>query len=178
VHRRTRRRISWLAVVGLAVAAAVGCGAPASTPPTTTRPPTGATLVPVIRVIDGDTIHVSFEGHDERVRFIGVDTPEIAHGGQAAECYGGVAADYLRHRLDGAKVRLAFDIGLKDRYGRLLAYVYLGDELVNLTLVRDGYAVALAVRPDTRMAESFERAELGARSAGRGLWSACPRPGS
>ena len=70
-------------------------------------------------------------------------------------------------------VKLAFDVDLRDRYGRLLAYVYLGPELFNLTLVQQGYARADPIPPDTRMAATFAQAEADAKQLGRGLWSAC-----
>ena len=80
-------------------------------------------------------------------------------------------------RLSAKVVRLSFDQAHRDRYGRLLAYVYLGGELFNLTLVRLGYATSDAVPPDTAMAPKFSAAEREARAAGRGLWSACPAAG-
>ena len=132
--------------------------------------------VPVTKVTDGDTIHVTYLGSDERVRLIGIDTPEVDWYGGSAECFGEEAGLYARSRLDGRRVRLSFDAELRDRYGRLLAYVYLGPELVNLTLVRLGYAEADPIPPDTRLSARFQAAEAQARSAGRGLWSACPSP--
>jgi micrococcal nuclease len=80
---------------------------------------------------------------------------------------------YARARLSGRSVRLAFDVDRRDRYERLLAYVYVKEELFNLTLVRLGYARADPVPPDTRMAAELAEAEGEAREAGRGLWSAC-----
>jgi micrococcal nuclease len=130
--------------------------------------------VPVLTVTDGDTIHVRYLGRDERVRLIGVDTPEVPWYGGRGECFGAQAGLYARSRLQGQTVRLAFDVQLRDRYGRLLAYVYLGPELFNLTLAQMGYATADPIPPDTRMAAAFGSAEQEARSAGRGLWSACP----
>src|SRR6266576_6141848 len=91
--------------------------------------------VPVTKVTDGDTIHVTYQGHDERVRLIGVDTPEVPWYGGKEECYGVKAGLYARQRLSGRSVRLVFDVNLRDRYERLLAYVYVGPELFNLTLV-------------------------------------------
>jgi micrococcal nuclease len=134
----------------------------------------GSETVPVTKVTDGDTIHVTYQGGDERVRLIGVDTPEVPWYGGKEECYGVKAGLYARRRLSAHSVRLVFDIERRDRYGRLLAYVYVGKELFNLTLVRLGYARADPVPPDTRMAPAFQRAEREARAAGRGLWSACP----
>jgi micrococcal nuclease len=163
-------RLRWLVpVLGLFVLAA-GCSS--SSP--RGGGGSGAGTVPVTKVTDGDTIHVTYRGNDERVRLIGVDTPEVPWYGGKGECFGVQAGLYARGRLMGRSVRLAFDVNLRDRYGRLLAYVYSGSELFNLTLVRLGYATADSVPPDTRMAAAFERAEGEARSAGRGLWSACP----
>jgi micrococcal nuclease len=130
--------------------------------------------VTVTKVTDGDTIHLSYEGSDERVRLIGVNTPEVDWYGGEAQCYGAEAGLYARRRLSGVRIRLVFDVQRRDRYGRLLAYVYLGPELFNLTLVRLGYARADPVPPDTRFAAIFQRAQDAARQAGAGLWSACP----
>ena len=135
---------------------------------------TTAPLVPVTKVTDGDTVHVTYLGRDERVRLIGVDTPEVPWYGGKSECYGVEAGLYARGRLSAQSVRLGFDVARRDRYGRLLAYVYLGDELFNLTLVRLGYATSDPVPPDTAMAARFAAAERQARAEGRGLWTACP----
>jgi len=141
-------------------------------------PPEG-TNVPVTKVTDGDTIHVTFQGQDERVRLIGIDTPEVPWYGGRGACFGVEAALFARGNLSGRSIRLAFDVDRRDRYGRVLAYVYLGDQLFNLTLVRLGYARADPVPPDIRLAPEFARAEAQARMAGRGLWSACPlEPGA
>ncbi|TMK76344.1 MAG: thermonuclease family protein [Actinobacteria bacterium] len=94
--------------------------------------------------------------------------------GAAHRRLGDEAGRYAQGRLTGATVQLAFDIDLRDRYDRLLAYVYLGSELFNLTLVQQGYARADPVPPDTKMASLFAGAEAQARQAGRGVWSACP----
>jgi micrococcal nuclease len=128
----------------------------------------------VTKVTDGDTLHVEYSGHDERVRLIGVDTPEVSWYGGRGECFGEEAGQYSRARLDGRSVRLQFDVDQRDRFGRLLAYVFVGDELFNLTLVRLGYATADPVAPDTARAADFAAAERHARAAGSGLWSACP----
>src|SRR5205823_1069751 len=90
-------------------------------------------LVAVTRVTDGDTIHVRLRGRDERVRFIGINTPEVGWYGGQPECFGADAARFTRSGLDGRMVRLGFDRALRDRYGRLLAYVYVGGKLFNLT---------------------------------------------
>jgi len=133
-----------------------------------------ARVVAVTGVIDGDTIRVRLDGRDQRIRLIGVNTPEVDWYGGRAECYGAEAALYARHRLLGRSVGLGFDARRLDPYGRVLAYVYLGRELFNLTLVTNGYAEADPVPPDTRMAPGFSGAETGARSRGAGMWSVCP----
>ena len=154
----------------VAVAICTSCASPAAW----TAPSSSGTVVPVLKVTDGDTIHVRYQGRDERVRLIGVNTPEVDWYGGEAQCFGDEAGRYAQGRLDGATVRLVFDLDLRDRYDRLLAYVYVGNELFNLTLVQQGYARADPVPPDTRMAAQFSSAEAQARLAGRGLWSACP----
>jgi micrococcal nuclease len=166
------------AIMGAWMMAAAALASSGGCAPNRPNAPDAATgpgvQAPVTRVTDGDTIHVTYQGGDERVRLIGVDTPEVSWYGGQAECFGSDAGLYTRRRLSGRSVGLVFDVDLHDRYGRLLAYVYVGAELFNLTLVRLGYATADPVPPDTRMAETFAAAETDARSAGRGLWAACP----
>ena len=102
----------------------------------------------VTRVVDGDTVHVRIDGSDERVRYIGVDTPETVKPGTPVQCFG-KAASADNHRLvDGQSVRLRFDAEQHDRYGRLLAYVYRASDglFVNAALVRGGYATTLPIR--------------------------------
>jgi micrococcal nuclease len=131
-------------------------------------------LVPILKVTDGDTLHVRYRGRDERVRLIGVNTPEVSWYGGQGECFGEEAGRYAQTRLTGRSVTLEFDVDLRDRYGRLLAYVFLGPELFNLTLIQQGYARADPVPPDTRMAGTFASAEAEARRTERGLWTSCP----
>jgi micrococcal nuclease len=166
------RSPSLLTVVAGLVALCAGCGA-ASAGRASSGSQVAGSSAPVTKVTDGDTIHVTFQGHDERVRLIGIDTPEVPWYGGEGECYGVEAGLFARHSLSGSSVRLVFDVDRRDRYGRLLAYVYVGPELFNLTLVRLGYARADPVPPDTRLASQFAQAEAEARSAGKGLWSAC-----
>ena len=129
--------------------------------------------VRLIEVTDGDTIRVLYRGREERVRLIGVDTPEVPWYGGSGECFGVEAARYAKRRLEGRLVRLEFGADRRDRYGRLLAYLYVDDELFNLTLVRLGYAAADPVTPNTRLAPLFARAQASARATGEGLWSRC-----
>jgi micrococcal nuclease len=166
---RVRVSLRTMALVILA-ASGVGC---ASVSTQASSSPGGEPFAPVTKITDGDTIRVTFQGRDERVRLIGVDTPEVPWYGGQGGCFGVEAGLFARGRLSGQSVRLAFDVDRRDRYGRLLAYVYLDQELFNLTLVRLGYARADQVPPNTRLAREFARAEGEARSARRGLWSAC-----
>ncbi|HEX2090204.1 MAG TPA: thermonuclease family protein [Actinomycetota bacterium] len=135
--------------------------------------PGGAQRVRLIEVTDGDTVRVLYRGREERVRLIGIDTPEVPWYGGFGECFGVEAARYAKRRLEGRVVRLEFGPDRRDRYGRLLAYIYVRDELFNLTLVRLGYAAADPVSPNTRLAPLFAQAEARARAARVGLWSRC-----
>jgi micrococcal nuclease len=129
----------------------------------------------VTRVVDGDTIHVDLGGTDETVRYIGVDTPESVKPGTPVQCFAERASAHNEQLVGGEDVRLRFDVERRDRYGRLLAYVYrVGDgTFVNAALVRDGYARPLTVPPNVRYADRFARLAREARDARRGLWRAC-----
>jgi micrococcal nuclease len=136
--------------------------------------PAGRSLgATVTRVVDGDTIEVAFGGETEDVRYIGIDTPESVAPDQPVECFGRRASALNARLVEGADVRLVFDAERRDRYGRLLAYVYVGDELVNAELVRRGLARTLTIPPNTRHADRFARLAQAAGNAGRGLWGAC-----
>ena len=123
----------------------------------------------VERVVDGDTF-VLIGG--ERVRLIGIDTPESVHPEKPVEPFGREASAYLKKLVEGKGVRLEFDVQDRDRYGRLLAYVYLGDgTFVNAEIVRNGYAAVLTVPPNVTHAEEFLALQREAREGRRGLWS-------
>jgi micrococcal nuclease len=129
----------------------------------------------VVRVVDGDTIDVLVGSRRERVRYIGVDTPETRHPTKGPQCHGREASAFNAQLVGGERVRLQRDVEERDRYGRLLAYVHrVRDGLfVNAELARRGYAQPLAIAPDVRHAERFSALASQAREAGRGLWSAC-----
>jgi micrococcal nuclease len=122
----------------------------------------------VLRVTDGDTIRVRLDGGGvERVRYIGIDTPE------RGRCFARQATA-ANARLLGRRIRLEYDADRRDRYGRLLAYVRgRGGRMVNAELVRGGFAKPLTVAPNVRQAARLGRLARGARRAGRGLWRAC-----
>jgi len=129
----------------------------------------------VTRVVDGDTIKVSIAGQVDTVRYIGVDTPETRRPGTPIECFGKAASTYNQRLVDGREVTLRTDAEPRDRYGRLLAYVYRRPDglFVNAALVRDGYATILTVPPNVRHAGRLLEAERAARRRRAGLWSAC-----
>lgn len=131
----------------------------------------------VTRVVDGDTVEARVDGRAEDVRYIGVDTPESVKPDAPVECYALAASHFNEDLVEGQRVRLEFDAERRDAYGRLLAYVYLGDEFVNAQLVRRGFARTLAIPPNTGHAGRLATLERRASAAGRGLWGACGEVG-
>jgi micrococcal nuclease len=132
----------------------------------------------VVRAVDGDTIVVDVGGgREERVRYIGVDTPETVKPRTSVQCFGRYASQFNHRLVDGRAVRLVTDAEARDRYGRLLAYVYRAEDgmFVNAEIVRDGYAKLLTIPPNVRHVEQFRALATEARRAGRGLWNACSR---
>lgn len=133
----------------------------------------------VVAITDGDTLRVRIGGVEERVRLIGIDTPETHGRGGLRECFGAEATERLKQLVPpGTSVRLERDAEARDQYERLLAYLYrAGDDLfVNMAMARDGYAAALTIPPNVTHADAFRDAVADAREAGRGLWSACGGP--
>jgi micrococcal nuclease len=126
----------------------------------------------VVHVVDGDTIHVQCGARVEKVRYIGMDAPEIHHPIWGAEPGGREAAALNRRLVGGRHVRLELDVRARDQYGRLLAYVWAGDLMVNAELVRLGYAQVMTVPPNVRYQALFLKLQREARAAGRGLWAA------
>jgi micrococcal nuclease len=127
----------------------------------------------VVEVVDGDTARVTIAGREESVRYIGIDTPESVIPGERPECFGKEAALLNRELVEGEPVTLVFGRERRDRYDRLLAYVYIGERLVNAEIVRRGYARTLEIAPNTDFADRFARLQQAAANAGRGLWGAC-----
>lgn len=136
----------------------------------------------VSKQVDGDTAWFTLAaGSREKVRFIGVDTPEST---TEHEPFGDEAAAYTASVLGiGRAVWLQRDVDERDRYGRMLAYVWLSEpragdaaearvSMLNAMLVRDGYATVLTVPPNVAFADVFVALQVEARSAGRGLWAA------
>ena len=133
----------------------------------------------VVAITDGDTLRVRIAGVEERVRLIGIDTPETHGRGGLRECFGAEATERLKQLVPpGTSVRLERDAEARDQYERLLAYLYRtqDDLFVNFAMARDGYAAALTIPPNVTHADAFRDAVADAREAGRGLWSACGGP--
>ena len=129
----------------------------------------------VVRVVDGDTVVVRTGGHDERVRYIGVDTPESVKPGTPVQCFAKAASAANKRLVQGREVRLVRDAEARDRYGRTLAYVYRSSDglFVNAELVRRGYAKPMTIPPNVAHAVELGRLAAAARREGRGLWSRC-----
>lgn len=125
----------------------------------------------VLRVIDGDTIVIRYKEKDEKLRFIGINTPELRHPEKGAEPYGFEAAEYTKKLLENQPVRVKFDVQQRDKYGRLLGYVYLPDgTFVNALLLAEGYAQVMTIPPNVKYMKEFVRLEREARKAEKGLW--------
>jgi micrococcal nuclease len=131
---------------------------------------TSALEGPVVRIVDGDTIHVQVGDRIEKVRYIGVNTPEVHHPRKGVERGGRDAVRVNRDLVGGRTVRLELDVQERDRYGRLLAYVWVGGVMVNEEMVRLGYAQVMTVPPNVRYQQRFLSREREARESGRGLW--------
>lgn len=127
----------------------------------------------VTRVIDGDTIEI--EGGD-RLRYIGIDTPETKHPNKVVGCYGKEAEAKNKDLVEGKKVKLEKDVSETDKYGRLLRYVYLDGIMINELLVKEGYAQASSYPPDVKYQDKFNEAEKQAREEERGLWGEVCNP--
>jgi micrococcal nuclease len=136
---------------------------------------TGRIDAVVVHVADGDTIVVDIAGRNEKVRILGADTPETVDPRRPVQCFGPEASAHTKTRLaPGTRVSLELDAEPRDKYGRLLAYVYVGGARYDDELLRLGFARLLIIPPNGVHARALLRAELEARAAGRGLWGACP----
>jgi micrococcal nuclease len=134
--------------------------------PTSSVAGTTTETVIVTKVIDGDTIRIQT---GQTVRLIGIDTPEITR----IECFGKEASLKLSDLILDKQVRLEKDVSETDRYGRILRYVWLGDELINETLVKQGFARSYRYPPDTKYQERFDIAQTFAQLNRLGLWQSC-----
>ena len=171
------RAVRWLLAVSLAVAVCA-CSTPA--PNTATIPGTSVkgTVAVVSHVVDGDTVDLVFAGdRTERVRLLGIDTPETVKPNAPVDCFGPEASARTKELLaPGTAVLVQRDAEARDRYGRLLGYLWRRADglFVNRSLVADGYAHTLSISPNTAHRADLAQASSTAAAAGAGLWSRCP----
>ena len=180
---RAPRRVvlRWWVLLVVVAAVLAGCGGGAAGPRLRTsaaeraswpRAPADAVRARVERVVDGDTFVATVGGHRERIRIIGVDTPETVAPGRPVQPYGREASGFAKHELTGRTVSLAGDVEPRDRYGRLLAYVWLPDGTFwNALLAAEGYAQQLTIPPNVAYAGLFRDLVAEARRGDRGLWA-------
>ena len=188
---RIMRRM-WPLLVLLAALSYVRGQAPVGSPPTWSAPAPGCAMPArppgldewrVSRAVDGDTVDVGRGLSTARVRLIGVDAPESSPNEKAFRdasrtgtdvativAMGKEATAFTRRYLTGRAVGLEYDVQRYDRYGRVLAYVWVGPEMFNVVIVREGYARVYTVPPNVRYASLFVACEREAREARRGLW--------
>ncbi len=164
-----------VAVVALVALAA--CDATGATQTTTMSAPDGLEANAVIDfVIDGDTVDVIINGSEERVRLIGIDTPETKKRDSPIECFGPEATAFTQQLLPvGTPVYIERDVVNRDDFGRLLGYVYRADDgiFVNYEIMRQGFAQTLSIPPNDTFAELFADAARAAEADNAGLWAAC-----
>jgi micrococcal nuclease len=132
--------------------------------------PIASSTVLVTRVIDGDTFEISTGEH---VRYIGIDTPELANSKGEEECFAQQAKKYNERLILHQEVTLFTDKSDKDRYGRLLRYVYVGNLFINDQLVREGFAFAKSYPPNVSRQHGLNQAQLSAKQSSKGVWSEC-----
>jgi micrococcal nuclease len=177
-----RRRLAVLLLLAVLLAPAAARAEPCAMP----RKPAGLASASVVRVVDGDTLIVRLaDGRTTRVRMIGIDTPELhasdklrrdaqrsGRDAAAIQALGAKASEFTKKHLTGRKVEMERDATTLDRYGRTLAYVWLGDDLYNLLIVREGYAGLLTMPPNVKYADALAACHRTAREGRRGLWAA------
>lgn len=133
----------------------------------------GVKLLPVIvtNVVDGDTIDVKIHNKEERVRLLLIDTPETKHPSKPVQAFGPEAFEYTKRALLGKKVGLEKDVSERDRYGRLLAYIWLDGKMHNAELIEKGLARVATFPPDIKYVNYFREKQLEAQKQGVGIWS-------
>ncbi len=136
-----------------------------------------ADVATVVRVVDGDTIFLELQNQTETVRLLGIDTPETVHPTKPIECFGPEASAFAKATLKkGVIVKLVRDVEPRDRFQRLLVYLYLADgTLFNQLLIDRGFARTLSIEPNTAFASQFAGHESIARDRRAGLWQSCER---
>lgn len=125
-----------------------------------------------VRAVDGDTFVVSIGGNEEKVRLLLIDTPESVKPNTPVQPFAKEASDYTKSMLEQEELSLEFDVSERDRYGRLLAYAWVGDRMLNEMLLEEGYArVAYIYPPNVKYVDRFKEIQSDAQKAGIGIWS-------
>jgi len=122
----------------------------------------------VVYIYDGDTVKLA---NGDKVRYLGIDTPEMNYKNPPAEHFAKAAKEFNESLVAGKVVRLQFDAQRRDKYNRLLAHVYVDDIHVNARMVEEGYAKVLVIPPNTKYADQFLKLQLMAKSEEKGIWS-------
>ncbi|UHA72042.1 thermonuclease family protein [Paenibacillus sp. 481] len=146
-----------------------GCGA--SEEKETTA---GRISAKVVKVVDGDTLDIQLENgqSNERIRLLLVDTPESVHPKKPVQPFGREASDFAKKKLQNRDVEVEFDVSERDKYGRLLAYIWVDGQMFNEELLREGFArVAYVYPPNVKYVDQFREVQTEARKAERGIWS-------
>ena len=162
--------------IGVGTAVLSACNAFDTAPTTTVSPGAVEANATVEYVIDGDTIDAIIDGSEERIRLIGIDTPETKRPDTPIECFGPEASEFMAELLPvGTPIRIERDVVGRDDYGRLLGYVYRADDatFVNYEVVRRGYGTPLSIEPNTTFAQLMVDAATAAERDDLGLWAAC-----
>ncbi|MFJ7936312.1 thermonuclease family protein [Sporosarcina sp. NPDC096371] len=137
--------------------------------------PSQSDLIPVelVKTIDGDTIRIKYEGKEQNVRYLLIDTPETNHPQLGKQPFGQKAKERNTELMNSGKLEIEFDIGERvDKYGRLLAYIYIDGVSVQEKLLEEGLArVGYVYPPNTRHLDAFEKAQEKAKTAGIGIWT-------
>jgi micrococcal nuclease len=144
----------------------------AETPASSAPQEASTATAEVLRVVDGDTIVVDLSGAEETVRYIGIDTPEPYRDGEPA-CFSLEASLRNEELVSGKRVELVADREDRDRFDRLLRYVYAEGVFVNEVLIEEGYATPLRIEPNTTYANEFSQLAAVAKQEGEGMWSRC-----
>ena len=126
----------------------------------------------VDRIVDGDTLKVTMKDREETIRLLLVDTPETKHPSKPVQPFGPEASQFAKEQLEGEEVGIEIDVSERDKYGRLLAYVWIGDQMFNEMLLEEGLArVAYIYQPNVKYVDQFQKIQRKAQEEGKGIWS-------
>lgn len=126
----------------------------------------------VVKVVDGDTITIDLNGIEEKIRLIGIDTPESVHPDEDRNVeYGKIASEFTKKQLLEQEVYLEYDVQERDKYGRILAYAYIDDRMFNKTLLEEGHAKVATYPPNVKYVEEFTVLQEQAREKEKGIWA-------